>query len=253
MTAVYCINLERRKDKWTAMERQSKGLGVPIVRIDAIDARETSNLTSIQKLKHVGPIGILSKGTRACTLSHSLAWQKFLNTEAPFAVFVEDDIVFTHSFKEFFQTTRSLPHGCDVLKLHGLAPGEKHLVVKSKSTFKSGDGFRYSEILSFSPGAYGYALSRRGAEVALEGMASIAIPVDHFLFNPSAARHHIGIKAFDIDPPVLRLNTEFASDLSGHRSEGSRFAMHLKRSVFEGRNLIKATTALALGIGRISR
>ena len=89
---IYLINLGRRPDRLAAMQAQAAGLGLPLDRVEAVDARLVEPALLDRWFAAGGPLGEIPRGDKACLLSHRLAWQEFLASGDDHAVFLEDDV-----------------------------------------------------------------------------------------------------------------------------------------------------------------
>ncbi|HEY5346698.1 MAG TPA: glycosyltransferase family 25 protein, partial [Rhizomicrobium sp.] len=69
----YLINLSRRTDRLAAMTAQFAALGLAFTRVEAVDARGTPDSAIEKWFTATGPLGLLPKGDKCCTLSHRRA------------------------------------------------------------------------------------------------------------------------------------------------------------------------------------
>jgi glycosyl transferase family 25 len=94
----YLINLDRAKDRLNFSAPQIIALGLPLERISAVDGNTLSReyIQSIVDLKIYQQIFKTSPelGTIGCSLSHEMAWRKFLSSDNEFALIFEDDVQF---------------------------------------------------------------------------------------------------------------------------------------------------------------
>lgn len=106
---VYCINLDRRADRWERMQKVFNELGVEVKRIKAIDSLEISSpedSTPKQKARY------------ACTESHKLAIEDAKRNDYRRVLIFEDDCIFENNFEQrLFQYLEQLPNDWDMLLL----------------------------------------------------------------------------------------------------------------------------------------
>ena len=85
----YVINLNSRTDRWNSVERQSRTLGFPLIRVDAISKDE------------VPAEPFVTSAVAAAWYSHKKAMSSFLETEDEYALILEDDFVLQSRWSNF--------------------------------------------------------------------------------------------------------------------------------------------------------
>src|SRR6185437_14732793 len=75
-----------------AMEQQARQLGLALTRLEAIDARNADPAELNRRFEANGPLGAIPKGDQCCFLSHRLAWARLVESGAPYATILEDDV-----------------------------------------------------------------------------------------------------------------------------------------------------------------
>ena len=120
---IYCINLDGKPDRWKYMTDQFKYWEVEdYTRISAYDGRE-DDLSDIIKGKYPDN---MSSGEVGCVTSHLKAMKAFLETDAPYALIMEDDCdlsVVGHwpfKWRDFYS---KVPYDYDVVQLAIINPG----------------------------------------------------------------------------------------------------------------------------------
>jgi GR25 family glycosyltransferase involved in LPS biosynthesis len=89
---VYCINLEKRIDRWTSAQKQFYQNDISVSRFEAIDGNTLNKYPS------------LARGAAGCLESHLLIINDaILNQYNSIAIF-EDDVFFVENFNEKFST-----------------------------------------------------------------------------------------------------------------------------------------------------
>jgi len=105
----YCINLDRRPEKWEETKQQMSIFGVDVERFSAIDGKILNLNTSP-----------LRKGEIACAFSHLFLLTKVNDEIENNVLIVEDDIVFHDRAKEIFeQCSLLIPADWDIVFLGG--------------------------------------------------------------------------------------------------------------------------------------
>ena len=85
---VYCINLDDHVERWEYMQDQFEYWNITdYTRVSAHDGRE-DDLSDILVGRY--PTDMLT-GEIGCTTSHLKAMKEFLQTDAPYAIIMEDD------------------------------------------------------------------------------------------------------------------------------------------------------------------
>ena len=125
---VYVINLDDKPERWKFMEDQLKYWQVEnYERISAYDGRGDNDLSEILKGKYPDQ---MTSGEVGCTTSHLKALKRFLETDAPCAIIMEDDCDISTAFhwnfswKDFFA---KVPYDYDVVQLAIINPASIHM------------------------------------------------------------------------------------------------------------------------------
>ena len=126
---IYLINLGRRPDRLAAMQAQAAGLGLPLDRVEAVDAKLVEPALLDRWFAAGGPLGEIPRGDKACLLSHRLAWQEFLASGDDHAVFLEDDVKLSAAAGALLVSDNWIPANIGVVKLeHYGPPGQRVLL-----------------------------------------------------------------------------------------------------------------------------
>jgi len=207
---VTLINLERRKDRLSAMEEQAARLDLDLERVAALDAG-TADVGAVNRWFAMGgPLGEIPAGDKACLLSHRMAWERFVATGDPYAAFLEDDVRLSKAAGPILTSDAWIPAGVDVVKLeHYGPPGQRVLLADIRAV---GKDFQMGRMLSRHTGGAAYILSRRAAERLLAEQR-FDLPVDHLLFNPNNSKLFAGLKPWQLLPAIAR-QQEFVGEKS---------------------------------------
>ncbi len=251
---VFLINLDRRKDRLAAMTAQLASLGLTATRIPAIDADIVADEWLRQFFAPRGPLGAIPKGDQCCSLSHRRAWAAFLNSGAPYAAVLEDDVVLDASASRLFKHHDWIPDGVDVIKLEHFGPNHQRVLVGEERSI--GPDHTLAPILSRHTGAACYVMSRAAAFKLIQ-VQRWSVPVDHLLFNPNVSPLAEELRPFQMLPALAR-QCDGVSDIRPWRLPGRRFSLKLARreivrAYYECRLLPKQIAALLAGEARLAR
>lgn len=223
---LYYINLSRRLDRRGAMERQARRLGLNLIRIEALDAKEVDARELTLWFQKNGPLGEVPKGDQCCSLSHRLVWNRFVASGAPYAAVLEDDVLLSEGARHVLANDDWIPSGTDLIKLEHYGPQSQSVLL---SDFVGvGSGFRLGRMRSRHTGAAAYILSRRAAELLLQ-IPHFNLPVDHLLFNPNNSPWFKKLKPWQLLPVIARQQQIDCSDIEGWRVALRKFDLTYAR------------------------
>lgn len=176
----YLINLDRRPDRLEHMSRQLGQLGIPFERIVAVDGSDPA--VALQAKGCVPGVGgkIMSQNAYACFQSHRQAWLRVSESDHPYGIVMEDDLVLSPGITEFMNDTW-VPPDADFVKLETY---EIRLHVDKGAGINLGTR-RLRRLRSRHVGGGCYVLSRGVArEILAATSGTLSDPVDEYLFNP---------------------------------------------------------------------
>jgi glycosyl transferase family 25 len=201
---IYLINLDRRPDRLAAMMAQADRLDLELKRIPALDAATAQSGEIDCWFEAGGPLGEIPRGDKACLLSHRRAWERFIASGEPHAVFLEDDVGLSQAAARFLADDGWIPSNMAVVKLEHYGPaGQRVLICDIAALQTQGKDFRIGRMLSRHTGAAAYILSRKAAELLLEEHR-FDLPVDHLLFNPNNSRLFESLSPWQLLPAIAR-------------------------------------------------
>ena len=179
MMPTYCINLDRRSDRWAHMLAQFERLGLVVTRLSATDGQNPDVRATL--LRHPAA-DRLSPGAVACFESHRRAWQALLDSGAPHGMILEDDLMIAPGLRAF-QTPEAIPGTADLIKIE--TNGNRiHLARKPQLALV--EGHLLAGLRSYHSGTGGYIISARLARQLLQQSRTSLKPVDDFLFGADA-------------------------------------------------------------------
>ncbi len=104
---IYCINLDRRPDRWAECQLEFEKINLNVERVSAIDGRKIKNNTR------------LKNGALALTLTVYDIITEAIEKKYNKILILEDDIEFTEDIKVFNEEISSLPSNWDLLYFGG--------------------------------------------------------------------------------------------------------------------------------------
>ncbi len=177
----YIINLDRSKDRLAYVQPRINALGYPVVRFPAVDGynltKETlSRVVSKNFYSYTGDYADL--GTIGCALSHAKVWEKFLATDADYALIFEDDVYF--SAAELQPILTELIKNHNMWDIVNLQVGHRGLPITAK---KLASGYAIVHYLTKVTNAGAYLISRASAKKLLANAYPIRMPIDHYFLR----------------------------------------------------------------------
>jgi len=104
--AIYCINLERRQDRWEAFQKNWSEYNLPISRFLAVDGRNMK----LKEGEYRNNDEFHNLGSIACTLSHLQVLERMIYMNQNKVLILEDDAVPCKDFyKRFVRCYADLP------------------------------------------------------------------------------------------------------------------------------------------------
>lgn len=187
---IFCINLDRSKERWEKMEKQEKKQkGIKIERISGVDGF----LIDKDELYKSGKITsfcyhMCSSGMIGCWLSHLKIWKKIVDEGLEYAVVLEDDAQFPDEYgKKMRNILGRMPGDVDILLL-GCLVGcrdsvEINLLEGSLSLFYKPRGMVVINEEIIIPrmfiGSYAYLITNKGARKCLNLFSKVNYHIDH--------------------------------------------------------------------------
>jgi GR25 family glycosyltransferase involved in LPS biosynthesis len=189
----YCINLEKRTDRWTMIQSQpgfeefkhmQRFIGVDGSKIDIMKDDRITFLTkrNIVKKTRRAHEELSTKGGVGCYLSHVQLWQKFLNeSHAPAMLVFEDDVKLTEdSYKNLQTQLLSSPtlQNTNAYDFCILSPSSNPRYTSRSVEFKGEKGL---DRLNNFTCLVSYIITRKGVEKILPLVFPIESHIDGFI------------------------------------------------------------------------
>ena len=197
----HVINLDRDKERWESVVEELVSKGVPKRKIKRIKAVYGANLTPEELATNTTFVArhFSTKGTIGCYLSHRSCWEQTLNSNQPYQIFLEDDVLVADNFSQKVATIlQEIETDCpdtrngnwDVIFLGALGcvhPNQRKHGLNWIAAIMSGGLRRPKAELEGAPhchlplrplGAHAYILSKRGAQKLLQHCWRVSGHVD---------------------------------------------------------------------------
>lgn len=190
---IVCISLERRPDRWQAVQSAATAAGIQVERLPAVDAKTfdaarhpsvslgtAHNITFHTRRSHYE---IDAPGAVGASLSHFKAWEKIRSSGAPAMIIFEDDVNIPVDFRvRLEQIVAALPAVWDMVQF-------QRTTYDGVSDCKPVKGKDPWQACTSLMGAYAYMISPRGAEKLLARAFPIELHVDAYIAYMSRLGH----------------------------------------------------------------
>lgn len=203
----YCINLDRRPDRWAHMTEQLRAAGLVAERVPAVDASQGDIAAEAARCGPGKNGRKISAGAYACFQSHRAIWRRLVDSGDSFALVVEDDVYLAPDIGHL-QAEDWLPPDADMIKLETVGV-RVHL--QKRGTHQAGSR-ALLRVRSYHSASAFYAISRVAAQRLLRLTETVTDPVDDVLFKPELAP----------DPPFVVYQMYPAPAIQGERLAAGR-------------------------------
>lgn len=206
---VYFLNLDRHKKRLDNMAAQLNGIGLTWERVAAIDAQQANEEELDEYVDAVGPIPRMGAAARAVTAGHFIIWKKFLETDAPIAFVLEDDVRISESFPQFVKVVAGYSNDVDIFNFNrqdSKRANKKLAVSKIDPLFN--DVFEGRPLIGMDCGTSGYMITRSAAERLCHQIRRTNAPIDHLLFNPNVSSISRSVRIYQAFPAVVGPDVE---------------------------------------------
>lgn len=230
-TPIYVINLDQDADRLELMRKRLYELNLSFERFSAYLGKNIPENLHREFFYPDGSIfGHLNDGEVGCYASHLNCMKKFLETECPSAIILEDDVDFHPEFPQILTLLHKLNvrYDWDILRLSNFS---KYSYVSVESIKLGIDLVKYSKI---PIKAGGYFITRNGAQKfsAYRGYRLNSIDID------MRYAWERGLITYGINPPIVLHVDRFPSTIDriglGRRTRRKslfRFLFQLKQRV----------------------
>lgn len=189
---IYVISLTRSQERRQRMIEQMASHGIDFEFFDAVDGNFESPLFTdyfYNKCLWFTSGKMPTRGEMGCYGSHYLLWLKSVSLNQSIVV-IEDDVIFTASFKDIVYKIKDDVDKCGFIRLESVIRGrtESFLDRKDYKIFLMEDNFG---------GARGYAISPKSASRLIKHRWFL--PVDCYI----GLQYFHGVNSFVIEPAVI--------------------------------------------------
>lgn len=210
---IYVINLDRDAERMSSIRANLEALGLPFERLPAVvgkDVPEWEKLVDLPAYAWRNRLDTPRAGEVGCYLSHLLAMETFLRTDAPWCVILEDDVEVLPACAEVLQSLAE-QDDWDLVKLFNFHAG---MPVTKRAL---AGGHRLVAHLTRTTSSAAYVVNRHAAATLLKSMRPISEQVDHALDRP----WETGLRTRGIRPmPVVLAPVAHAGSTIGYQDKG---------------------------------
>jgi len=244
----FLINLARRPDRLRKMTQQLDMLGISFQRIDALDARNTTDSDLRAHFRDDGPLGVIAKGDKCCALSHARAWRALAESADGYGLILEDDVAIDASAASLLRESDWIPPTVNLVKIERYGPPGQRVLIDERVAV--GSGRQIGRLRSRHTGAAAYILSRRTARALLSSIGTWTLPVDHLLFNPNNSPVTNVLRPHQMTPAIA-----YQSQLLGGCTDIDEWRAMLRRFSlrYAKREIVRAYFELRLLPSQIAR
>ncbi len=253
MIPIFVVNLDRARDRWQAVSSQLDALDLAYERVAAID-RLAPDAAARRADFDVGGVGRdhpATLGDVCCSLTHQDLWRRIAALDAGAAIVLEDDARLDPALAALARGDLGAlmhRHGIGALKLEHWPGGERSRRYPYGAALGTldlaGKTMLYRQAGSFL-GTCAYAITPEASARLLSAFPRMGVPVDHFLFSPSAARGYPLLRPAFLNPaPVLHDFSQLGSDILNER---------IASGIVSGRQTLRRRLAEALVRRRLAR
>ena len=210
---VYVLNLDRHEDRLAHVSNALLGQSLDWQRFPAIDGSKVGDAALDEIIERTGPIPRMTRAARACTASQIQIMRRFLETEADYALILEDDVELVEDFGERVREVLSATD-FDILNLNRqpTRSPKKRIFVRRKEILKVGDMVIH-DLVGVHYGAAGYCVGRSAAQSIIDLYGHPNMPIDHILFNPNVSKLFGRIRIQQLFPALVRPRAGLVSSI----------------------------------------
>lgn len=244
----YCINLDRRPDRWAPMQAALEAGGLEAARLPAVDGADPAEAARLGRMQAKGPTGWIGPGALACSASHERAWERLLASGADWALVLEDDVDIAPSAGLVLRDlVPRLSDDPGLIKID-LNDADRDPLLCGKPCLTGGHGHELVPLYQMALGGAGYLIHRDAAARLLSRFGDCDVPVDHFLFYPLARRGGGNERFAILSPTLVAQDKRLTSDIDTQkRFHGAKWRRDLRRGLYEARQAPMMIMALLRG------
>lgn len=181
MINTYVINLDSQKERFKWMQTQLSEQGISFERFSAINPDQLSEPWTT--FWHDARRSALSKGEIGCMLSHIMIWKSLLDSEAQFALVLEDDV---HTQPDLASFLNSIPDliSAEEKCIHRLETFGARVTMQRAEAYRIGQRCG-NRLLTNHGGTAAYIVNRATAEALFSSIEKFCNAIDIEMFDPT--------------------------------------------------------------------
>lgn len=212
---VFIINMNKDTERRETMRRRAEAVGLKVEFVAAVNGREMTAAEiekcydSAKRKRYFGRD--MTIGEIGCLMSHRSIYERIVAEKVPYAVILEDDVLFESDIAEALAGIPKAPIKWDVIRFLSHSKVYKRgfrRIIPLGST-----RYQFARSPAAPGGAYGYFISYHAAEEMLRHMQRNWLPVDVMLGRV----WETGLEMLLLVPPPLRHDASCGSTIGGER------------------------------------
>lgn len=225
MNPIFVVSLDRAPERWQAISAALQALDLPHERVPALD-RLAPGAAALAGEFESGTLGRdypATLGDICCSLTHQTLWRRIAAMDAGAVIVLEDDARPAPVFADYARADLGAvmrAQGIGALKLEHWPGGERSRRYPAGirlGRLDFGDATVYRQAAGFL-GSCAYAITPAAARALLAAYPKMGVPVDHFMFSPTARLGFRVVKPAFVNPaPVLHDFPAQGSDILDQR------------------------------------
>jgi glycosyl transferase family 25 len=223
---IFVLNLDRAPHRWRAVSSALDALGLAYERMPALDrlAPAAAAIRAEFGRRRLGADYPATLGDICCSLTHQNLWRRIAAMDAGAVIVLEDDASPAPAFADFARGDLGAimrAHGIGALKLEHWPGGERSrrfpAGIRLGHLDLGGGITLYRQAAGFL-GSCAYAITPAAAGALLSAHPRMGVPVDHFMFSPTAGLGFPILRPAFVNPaPVLHDFAAHGSDILDER------------------------------------
>jgi len=225
---VEVINLARAGERRAHMQAELAEAGITASFPPAFDMNEHAAEVMLQHCKPTGPWGTFQPGNMACTISHEMAWERFMASDAMYCVVLEDDVFVSPDIAAWLSDMSWWPADAQLIKIERWNGRNTKVLLAKDGPAHLGRQLR--RLFGRHVGSAGYILNREGARRML-AHRPFAVSIDNYLFNRNASPAARSVVTYQVSPALVQQGNEpegVAPSLS-HRKRPKGWALTVQK------------------------
>jgi len=180
-----------------------------------------------------------------CALSHISIYKKIIENNVQAAIILEDDTIIDKEIYAVEEIIESLPDKWDLLLLgHSDTPNGIQSTCKTWIQKNILNNYSIAKPLTTVGGAYGYAITAKGAEKLLNATKTLHRTIDNYTGD------HTTVDLYAIYPNIVRVNFKLGSSIQKDREQAIK---NLKSISYQARSKLKNKSSLYRKLSQLNK